>query len=147
MLQCIDNKNNRKNVIDIFTAITGSIILSTISSQLTSTAFAASSDVGFQDGLSDCQTGTSNAINGHSNAGHHSAAYMDAYNRGLASCNGGGPTSSSQPSSEDPATTLNKAGCYVAVGIFLGSGVDSQTVSGLGHDAHNSGICPQNHIF
>ena len=103
-------------------------------------AFGVRSDVGFQDGASDCQSGTSNAINGHSNAGSHSTSYMNAYNQGLASC--GGSVSSSQPSSEDSATTLNKAGCYIAGGILLGSGVDGQTVSGLGHDAHNNGICP-----
>ena len=66
-------------------------------------SFGAKSDTGFQDCLSDCQTGTSNAINGHGDAGHHSAAYMEAYNRGLANCS---PDGGSQPSSVDPATTL-----------------------------------------
>ncbi len=76
---------NQKKTIKILAAIITSIVLSTIASQST---FASSiSDVGFQDGLSDCRSGTSDAINGHSNAGHHSAEYMKAYNDGLGSCN------------------------------------------------------------
>jgi len=43
-----NNTNKRKNLIVIFTVITASIIFSTISSQLTSTAFGARTDVGFQ---------------------------------------------------------------------------------------------------
>src|SRR5919202_2277644 len=65
----------------------------------TLTSFGAKPDIGFQDGLSDCQTGTSNAINGHSNAGHHSSEYMEAYKRGLASCSNSGISSSSSSSS------------------------------------------------
>jgi hypothetical protein len=81
------NINQKKKAIQISAVIIASLVLSTIASQSTFTVYGANSDVGFQDGLSDCQTGTSNAINGHSNAGHHSAPYMDAYNRGLSSCN------------------------------------------------------------
>ena len=66
---------------------------------------------------------------------------MEGYNRGLANCSSG-PTSSSQSGSEDPATTLNKAGLCVTGGILLGSGVDEQTVSGLGLDAHDAGLRP-----
>jgi hypothetical protein len=44
------------------------------------------SSVGFQDGLSDCATGTSAKINGASNAGHHTQAYMQGYKEGLNSC-------------------------------------------------------------
>ena len=68
----------RKNVIGMLTVIIASIIFSMISNPLILTAFAAKSNVGFQDGLSDCQTGISDSINGHRNAGHHSAAYMEA---------------------------------------------------------------------
>jgi len=78
-----------------------SLIISTISSQPISTVFGAKADVGFQDGLSDCQTGTSDALNGHSNAGHHSAAYMDAYNQGLTSCSNSGSSDASGSSSSD----------------------------------------------
>jgi hypothetical protein len=42
-----DNTHNKKNIIEILTIITASIIFSTISSQLTSTAFGAKSNAGF----------------------------------------------------------------------------------------------------
>jgi hypothetical protein len=89
------NFNHKKKTIQISAVIIASLVLSTIASQSTFKVYGANSDVGFQDGLSDCQTGTSNAINGHSNAGHHSAAYMDAYNRGLTSCSNSAGSSSS----------------------------------------------------
>ena len=79
--------NQNTKTIQYSAVIIASLVLSTIASQSTFNVYGANADVGFQDGLSDCQTATSNAINGHSNAGHHSATYMDAYKRGLASCN------------------------------------------------------------
>ena len=82
-----------KKTINILSSIIAAIFLSTVVSQ---SAFAASesqnSAIGFQDGLQDCRSGTSNGINGHSNAGHHSASYMQGYNQGLASCNNSGGT-------------------------------------------------------
>jgi hypothetical protein len=95
-----NNKNKKKNVIGLSTVIIALFIFSMITNPLTLTTFGARSDVGFQDGLSDCQTGTSDAINGHSNAGHHSAAYMEAYNRGLASCNTGSNSGTSDTGSK-----------------------------------------------
>jgi hypothetical protein len=77
----------------ILTVLFVSIFQSSIINISPLTSFGARPDVGFQDGLSDCQTGTSNAINGHSNAGHHSAEYMEAYKRGLASCSNSGSSS------------------------------------------------------
>ena len=77
-----NNKQN-KNSFSIIIIITISLFLSSTVNQSTLTAHGARPDVGFQDGISDCQSGTSNALNGHSNAGHHSAEYMEAYNRGL----------------------------------------------------------------
>lgn len=51
--------------------------------------------IGYQDGVSDCQSGTSAMINGASNAGHHTQAYMEGYQRGVNSC-GSTPSSSGQ---------------------------------------------------
>jgi len=89
----VSNFNNKqnKNSFSIIIIITISLFLSSTVNQSTLTAHGARPDVGFQDGISDCQSGTSNALNGHSNAGHHSAEYMEAYNRGLTSC---GPSGS-----------------------------------------------------
>src|SRR3954452_17058479 len=104
-------------------------------------SFGAKSDTGFQDGLSDCQTGTSNAINGHSNAGHHSAAYMDAYNRGLASCNNS--DSNSQPNN-GPSTSQSKCsglGLGIAGGLLgaaTGGIQGASTGFGLGNQIGNS---------
>ena len=42
--------------------------------------------VGFQDGLRDCRSGSSDWINSHPNAGHHSADYLQGYQEGLNSC-------------------------------------------------------------
>ena len=87
----MDISNNIQiNITTTLTVLFVSIFLSSIINISTLTSFGARPDVGFQDGLSDCQTGTSNAINGHSNAGHHSAEYMEAYKRGLASCSNSG---------------------------------------------------------
>jgi hypothetical protein len=88
-----NNIIRKKKTINILSSIIAAIFLSTIVSQ---SAFAASesqnSAIGFQAGLQDCRSGTSNGINGHSNAGHHSASYMQGYNQGLASCNNSGGT-------------------------------------------------------
>ena len=97
-----------KKVLSLMVIIT-SLLSSTIATQPISTVFGAKPDVGFQDGLSDCQTGISDALNGHSNAGHHSSAYMEAYNRGLTSCNnsdgsGSGSSDNSGSSSSNDAT-------------------------------------------
>lgn len=110
------NNNNlqNKSITTILTVITIAIIfLSPIFNQPLSTSLGVRpADVGFQDGLSDCQTGTSNAINGHSNAGHHSAAYIAAYNRGLVSCSklgsntNKGFTSSNTATAAAPATPI-----------------------------------------
>jgi hypothetical protein len=87
----VGNRNNtHKSIIKIITFIIVSLFLSSIFNLSTFTSHAARPDVGFQDGLSDCQSGTSNAINSHSNAGHHTAEYMAAYKRGLASCDNSG---------------------------------------------------------
>jgi hypothetical protein len=88
-----NNILNKTSTTTILTVLFVSIILSSIINISISTSFGARPDVGFQDGLSDCQTGTSNAINGHSNAGHHSAEYMEAYKRGLDSCSNSGSSS------------------------------------------------------
>jgi hypothetical protein len=79
-------QNKTTTTTTILTVLFVSIFHSSIINISTLTSYGARPDVGFQDGLSDCQTGTSNAINSHSNAGHHSDEYMEAYNRGLASC-------------------------------------------------------------
>jgi hypothetical protein len=93
----VDINNNIRNktttTTTILTVLFVSIFHSSINNQLTFIAHGARPDVGFQDGLSDCQTGTSNAINGHSNAEHHSDEYMAAYKRGLASCSNSGSSS------------------------------------------------------
>ena len=115
---------------------------------MTLTAFSAKSDIGFQDGLSDCQTGTSNAINGHSNAGHHSAAYKNAYNQGLSSCgnscsnSGDNSASSNQPSNGQSDTIGGKRLCYGADGILLLGGVPASQVIAAGQAAHAAGVCP-----
>jgi|tagenome__1003787_1003787.scaffolds.fasta_scaffold20629562_1 hypothetical protein len=93
-------------------------------------SFGAKSDTGFQDCLSDCQTGTSNAINGHSNAGHHSAAYMDAYNRGLASCNTG---SNAQPGNTGSNKICNAVTSLV--GGLLGNSIVPGVGAGIGASA------------
>jgi hypothetical protein len=82
--------NTHKSIIKIITFITIALFLSSIFNLSTFTSYAARPDVGFQDGMSDCQSGTPNAINSHSNAGHHTAEYMAAYKRGLDSCNNSG---------------------------------------------------------
>jgi hypothetical protein len=89
----ISNNIQINTITTTLTVLFVSIFLSSIINISTLTSFGARPDVGFQDGLSDCQTGTSNAINGHSNAGHHSAEYMEAYKRGLDSCNISGSSS------------------------------------------------------
>jgi hypothetical protein len=82
-----DSLQNNSVTTTVLTVMILAISFSPIFSDSISTSFSATSaEVGFQDGLSDCQSGTSNAINNHPNAGHHSAAYMEAYNKGLASC-------------------------------------------------------------
>lgn len=86
----MSNSNNlqHKSTTTILTVLIISIFLSSTFNQFISLSLGATpAEVGFKDGLSDCQTGTSNAINSHSNAGHHSAEYTAAYKRGLASCN------------------------------------------------------------
>jgi|tagenome__1003787_1003787.scaffolds.fasta_scaffold16963903_1 hypothetical protein len=119
-----------------------------ITNPLTLTAFSAKSDIGFQYGLSDCQTGTSNAINGHSNEGHHSAAYINAYNQGLASCGNSGSNSgdnsasSNQPSTEQSDTIGGKLLCYGAGAILLLGGVPASKVIAAGQTAHEAGVCP-----
>jgi hypothetical protein len=101
----VNNVNNiqNKNTLSIFAIITISLFLSSIINQSIFTAHGARPDVGFQDGVSDCQSRTSNALNSHSNAGHHSAEYMEAYNRGLASCG----TSSSSGNTNQLVTNDN----------------------------------------
>jgi hypothetical protein len=89
----ISNNIRIKITTTILTVLFVSLIHSSIINISTLTSFGARPDVGFKDGLSDCQTGTSNAINGHSNAGHHSDEYMAAYKRGLASCSNSGSNS------------------------------------------------------
>jgi len=88
-----NNIQNKTTTTTILTVLFASIFLSSIINISTLTSYGARPDVGFQDGLSDCQTGTSNAINGHSNAEHHSDEYMAAYKRGLASCSNSGSNS------------------------------------------------------
>ena len=90
--------------------------------------FGTRSDVGFQDGLSDFQTGISGAINGHGNTRHHSAAYMNAYQRGLSRCgsSGGG---SSQPSSGQTDCTGAKV-LVGALGADVGSIVGPEWIVG-----------------
>jgi hypothetical protein len=111
-----------KNTIQTLAIIITSLVISTVASQSISTAFGASADVGFQDGLSDCQSGTSNAINGHSNAGHHSDEYMAAYKRGLASCSNSGSNSNinqgvtggNSVSSNEPLTQQQQSTALIA---------------------------------
>ncbi|MGN6628988.1 MAG: hypothetical protein ACTHKJ_03830 [Candidatus Nitrosocosmicus sp.] len=86
----VSSNNIDKSIIKIIAFIIVSLFLSSIFNLSTFTSHAARPDVGFQDGMSDCQSGTSNAINSHSNAGHHTAEYMAAYKRGLASCDNSG---------------------------------------------------------
>jgi hypothetical protein len=108
-----------KNTIQTLAIIITSLVISTVASQSISTAFGASADVGFQDGLSDCQSGTSNAINGHSNAGHHSAAYMEAYNRGLTSCNNSAAGGSNSGNSNAGVTSTSSASSDWALTVKL----------------------------
>lgn len=85
----MSNSNNlqHQGITTILTVLIVSIFLSSTFNHSTFTSLGATpANVGFQDGLSDCQSGTSNAINSHSNAGHHSAEYMAAYKRALSSC-------------------------------------------------------------
>ena len=88
-----NNIRNKTTTTTILTVLFVSIFHSSIINISTLTSYGARPDVGFQDGLSDCQTGTSNAINGHSNAEHHSDEYMAAYKRGLDSCSNSGSSS------------------------------------------------------
>ncbi len=123
-------------------AIITAIVLSTLAGQPALKAYGSSSDVGFQDGLSDCRSGTSDALNGHSNAGHHSAAYMQAYNQGLASCNNSGSnngdslSSNNQPNNGPSNTKPNCTGATVlggALGGVVGSIVGPMgTLGGIG---------------
>ena len=106
-----DSLQNNSITTTVLTVTVLAISFFAIFSQFISTSLSATSaEVGFQDGLSDCQTGTSNAINNHPNAGHHSAAYMDAYNRGLASCSKTGSNTNqgfaSGGGTESPSTPI-----------------------------------------
>lgn len=109
-MRIINNIQN-KNTATMLTVLIVSLFLSSIYNQSTFIAHGARPDVGFQDGVSDCQTGTSNAINGHGNAGHHSAAYMEAYNRGLASCG----SSNSNSNTDQGATGGNSASSNIPI--------------------------------
>ncbi len=114
-----NNTNQKEKIIQILSSIIAAIFLSTIVSQ---SAFSASesqnSAIGFQDGLQDCRSGTSNAINSHSNAGHHSASYMQGYNQGLISCNNSG------------ANVGTGAGGNVGTGTGTGAGGNVGTGAG-----------------
>jgi hypothetical protein len=149
------NINQKKKTIQISAVIIASLVLSTIASQSTFTVYGANPDVGFQDGLSDCQTGTSNAINGHSNAGHHSAEYMDAYKRGLTSCNhsigssngnnanlngdnSGGGSGASSTASSDWTLTVN---LIQPQSVTISATVNLNGPFGY-HDSQSSGIGP-----
>lgn len=72
-------------------------------------------------------------------AGHYSAAYMDAYNRGLASCN-------SNNNNSQPNTQSDTAGkpllCWAAGGVVLLGGVPAPAVMAADQQAHNAEICP-----
>ncbi|MDQ6724096.1 MAG: hypothetical protein M3Z01_07515 [Thermoproteota archaeon] len=94
-----NNIIQKKKTIKILSSLIVVLFLSIVVSQ---SSFAASdsqnSAIGFQDGLKDCRSGTSNAINGHSNTGHHSASYMQGYNQGLTNCNKSGGNAGPGPS-------------------------------------------------
>src|SRR6476469_6030656 len=84
----VSNFNNKqnKNSFSIIIIITISLFLSSTVNQSTLTAHGARPDVGFQDGISDCQSGTSNALNCHNNEGNHSAVYMEENKHRMTRC-------------------------------------------------------------
>jgi hypothetical protein len=74
----------------------------------------------------------------------HTPEFMNGYNAGVSACSSSEaspPLSSSQQSS-NPDTVGNQLLCYGAGGVLMMLGVDGQTVSGLGHQAHDIGVCP-----
>lgn len=75
-------------------------------------AASNSQQVAWDDGTRDCALGYQYWINQHSNAGHHSSAYMDTYNAAFVSCHN--PTSivtQTQAQSANPSST-----CSVLIG-------------------------------
>ena len=79
--------NQKKKTTTILVSIIATSIFLSIGDQ---DAFAGSTTdntaIGFQDGLKDCRSGSSEHMNSHSNAGHHSSAYIKGYNQGLNNC-------------------------------------------------------------
>ncbi len=80
------NNQKKKTTTILVLIITASIFISVGGQSAFAGSTADNTAIGFQDGLKDCRSGSFNHINSHSNAGHHSAAYIKGYNQGLNSC-------------------------------------------------------------
>lgn len=84
----------------------------------TSASYATNKqDTAWNDGVRDCALGYSYWIDQHSNAGHHSAQYMNIYNQAFNSCNGPTAVQIQETTSHSQAQSANpQVTCSVLIG-------------------------------